>query len=245
MVGLLRTVFAGLLALPIALALRQPLPKDRRGFLLLVVSGASGFIVFPLLYSIGQRDTSAMHGGMILAACRSSPAATRRWSSAAPERALDRRLRHRAPRRVRADRPARRRWRRAADAGRRPAGPAVGAAGRGRLCRGRAAGADRLQQPGHDALGRRARGHGVALSSWPRRSRRRLAVGRLAVLERGDLSGQRHHDRRLYRLVLGAGEGRHRPHRHDPVLPAGLRPDPGRAPAGRAHDAARCWPPPS
>jgi drug/metabolite transporter (DMT)-like permease len=67
-VGLLRTVFAGLLALPIALALRQPLPKDRRGLLLLVISGASGFIVFPLLYSFGQRDTSAMHGGMILAA---------------------------------------------------------------------------------------------------------------------------------------------------------------------------------
>ena len=67
-VGLLRTVFAGLLALPIALALRQPLPKDGRGFLLLAISAASGFIVFPLLYSIGQRDTSAMHGGMILAA---------------------------------------------------------------------------------------------------------------------------------------------------------------------------------
>ena len=67
-VGLLRTVFAGLLALPIALALRQPLPKDRRGLLLLIISGASGFIVFPLLYSFGQRDTSAMHGGMILAA---------------------------------------------------------------------------------------------------------------------------------------------------------------------------------
>ena len=59
-VGLLRTVFAGLLALPIALALRLPLPKDRRSFLLLVVSGACGFIVFPLLYSVGQRDTSAM-----------------------------------------------------------------------------------------------------------------------------------------------------------------------------------------
>src|SRR5262249_28712820 len=67
-VGLLRTVFAGVLALPIALALRQPLPRDRRGFLLLAISGASGFIVFPLLYSVGQRATSAMHGGMILAA---------------------------------------------------------------------------------------------------------------------------------------------------------------------------------
>lgn len=67
-VGLLRTVFAGALALPIALALRQSLPKDGRGWLLLAVSGASGFIVFPLLYTFGQRDTSAMHGGMILAA---------------------------------------------------------------------------------------------------------------------------------------------------------------------------------
>jgi drug/metabolite transporter (DMT)-like permease len=67
-VGLLRTVFAGALALPVALALRQSLPKDGRRWLLLVISGASGFIVFPLLYSFGQRDTSAMHGGMILAA---------------------------------------------------------------------------------------------------------------------------------------------------------------------------------
>ena len=67
-VGLLRTVFAGALALPLALALHQSLPKDGRSWLLLVISGASGFIVFPLLYSFGQRDTSAMHGGMILAA---------------------------------------------------------------------------------------------------------------------------------------------------------------------------------
>src|SRR5262249_49339918 len=67
-VGLLRTVFAGALALPIVLALRQPLPKGSRSLLLLVVSAVSGFILFPLLYSVGQRDTSAMHGGMILAA---------------------------------------------------------------------------------------------------------------------------------------------------------------------------------
>jgi drug/metabolite transporter (DMT)-like permease len=65
-VGLLRTVFAGLL---------------------LIVSGACGFIIFPLLYSVGQRDTSAMHGGMILAALpifTGSYAALveRRWPSA-------------------------------------------------------------------------------------------------------------------------------------------------------------------
>ena len=64
-VGLLRTVFAGALALPIALGLRQNLPKDGRGWLLLAVSGASGFIVFPLLYSFGQRDT--------FRSCRRSP----------------------------------------------------------------------------------------------------------------------------------------------------------------------------
>ena len=39
-VGLLRTVFAGALALPVALALHQSLPKDGRSWLLLVISGA-------------------------------------------------------------------------------------------------------------------------------------------------------------------------------------------------------------
>lgn len=67
-VGLLRTALAGVLALPIALALRLPLPKRRGDWALLLVSAATGFIIFPLIYSFGQRETSAMHGGMILAA---------------------------------------------------------------------------------------------------------------------------------------------------------------------------------
>lgn len=67
-VGLLRTALAGVLALPIALALRLPLPKGRGDWILLLLSAATGFIIFPLIYSYGQRDTSAMHGGMILAA---------------------------------------------------------------------------------------------------------------------------------------------------------------------------------
>jgi len=67
-VGLLRTALGGAFALPIVLALRLPLPKRRRELTLLIVSAASGFIVFPLIYTFGQRETSAMHGGMILAA---------------------------------------------------------------------------------------------------------------------------------------------------------------------------------
>jgi drug/metabolite transporter (DMT)-like permease len=68
LVALLRTVIAGAVALPIIGASRQPPPKTRRGFILLAVSAASGFIVFPILFTIGQRQTSAMHGGLILAA---------------------------------------------------------------------------------------------------------------------------------------------------------------------------------
>jgi drug/metabolite transporter (DMT)-like permease len=68
LVALLRTVIAGAVALPIIGAARQPPPKTRRGLLLLAISAASGFIVFPILFTIGQRQTSAMHGGLILAA---------------------------------------------------------------------------------------------------------------------------------------------------------------------------------
>jgi drug/metabolite transporter (DMT)-like permease len=68
LVALLRTLIAGAVALPIIGAARQPPPKTRRGFILLAISAASGFIVFPILFTIGQRQTSAMHGGLILAA---------------------------------------------------------------------------------------------------------------------------------------------------------------------------------
>jgi len=67
-VAMLRTALGGLAALPILAILRQPLPHDRKRFGFLVVSALSGFIIFPILYTIGQRETSAMHGGMILAA---------------------------------------------------------------------------------------------------------------------------------------------------------------------------------
>ena len=67
LVGVLRTVLAGAVALPLALAMRQPLPADKRGRQLLAFSGFAAFIAFPLLFSVGQSQTSALHGALILA----------------------------------------------------------------------------------------------------------------------------------------------------------------------------------
>lgn len=67
MVGILRTVLAGALALPLVLLMRQPLPADLRGKRLLAFSGFAAFIAFPVLFTVGQDMTSAMHGALILA----------------------------------------------------------------------------------------------------------------------------------------------------------------------------------
>lgn len=67
LVGILRTVVAGLLAVPLVLVLRLPLPKGRRSLALLGVSGVAAFVLFPLLFTIGQHATSALHGALILA----------------------------------------------------------------------------------------------------------------------------------------------------------------------------------
>jgi len=67
MVGILRTVLAGALALPLVLLMRQPLPSDTRGRRLLAFSGFAAFIAFPLMFTVGQDMTSAMHGALILA----------------------------------------------------------------------------------------------------------------------------------------------------------------------------------
>src|SRR3954447_1191684 len=67
-VGVLRTVLAGLVAAPIVLLTRQALPVGRRRRALLAISAVSGFVAFPLLFTLGQQRTSAMHGNMILAA---------------------------------------------------------------------------------------------------------------------------------------------------------------------------------
>jgi drug/metabolite transporter (DMT)-like permease len=67
LVGILRTVLAGCLALPLAFAMRQPLPADALGKQLLAFSGFAAFIAFPLLFTVGQSTTSAMHGALVLA----------------------------------------------------------------------------------------------------------------------------------------------------------------------------------
>lgn len=67
LVGVLRTVLAGVVALPLALVMRQPLPAEKRGRDLLVFSGFAAFVAFPLLFSVGQSRTSALHGALILA----------------------------------------------------------------------------------------------------------------------------------------------------------------------------------
>jgi drug/metabolite transporter (DMT)-like permease len=67
LVGVLRTVIAGAVALPMILGMRLRLPEDTRGRLLLAYSGTAAFIVFPLLFTVGQHSTSAMHGALILA----------------------------------------------------------------------------------------------------------------------------------------------------------------------------------
>lgn len=68
LVGMLRTLLGGLAAAPLALGLRIKPPRHSRQVWPLLLSGFCGFVAFPILYTIGQRMTSAMHGGLILAA---------------------------------------------------------------------------------------------------------------------------------------------------------------------------------
>lgn len=67
-VATLRTVFAGLLAVPLIVGARMRFPATRPTRRLLVVSGLAGFVVFPVVYTVGQQRTSGLHGVMILAA---------------------------------------------------------------------------------------------------------------------------------------------------------------------------------
>lgn len=67
-VAVLRTVLAGAVVLPL-IAIRGPaLPRRPRARGLLAISAVTGFVLFPVVYTIGQERTSAMHGSMILAA---------------------------------------------------------------------------------------------------------------------------------------------------------------------------------
>ena len=67
-VGILRMTIAGLVAWPAILLLRLSPPRARGLVVLLAISTVTGMIVFPLLFTVGQRLTSASHAALILAA---------------------------------------------------------------------------------------------------------------------------------------------------------------------------------
>ena len=66
-VGLLRTLLACLLALPLVLSGSLQPPREPAGRGLLAVSALCGFVLFPILFSLGLGRTSAGHGALILA----------------------------------------------------------------------------------------------------------------------------------------------------------------------------------
>lgn len=67
LVGVLRTVLGGCLALPLALLTRQKLPAGRHERRLLAFTGFAAYIGFPLIFAFGQDMTSAVHGTLIFA----------------------------------------------------------------------------------------------------------------------------------------------------------------------------------
>jgi len=66
-VATLRTCLGGLVVVPIVLALRIPFPRERRQIALLIGSGLSSYVAFPVLFCFGMTQASGTHGVMILA----------------------------------------------------------------------------------------------------------------------------------------------------------------------------------
>jgi drug/metabolite transporter (DMT)-like permease len=66
-VGILRTLLAAALALPLAAALRLARPRGAREWGQLAVSALGGFVLFPVLFGLGVRYTSASHAALVLA----------------------------------------------------------------------------------------------------------------------------------------------------------------------------------
>ena len=63
--GILRTVIAGALVLPIAVIARLSWPSDRLSWALLGASSLGGFVAFTLFFSYGVEQTSASHAALI------------------------------------------------------------------------------------------------------------------------------------------------------------------------------------
>lgn len=66
-VGALRTLIGAVPAAVILAVGRLPFPQSASGRRLLAVSSLSGFVVFPLLFSLALERTSGAHGGLALA----------------------------------------------------------------------------------------------------------------------------------------------------------------------------------
>lgn len=62
-----RTLIGGLAAVPLLFALRLKPPSQWHQRGLLMASGTGGFILFPVLFTLGMSLTSGIHGAMILA----------------------------------------------------------------------------------------------------------------------------------------------------------------------------------
>ncbi|HLI13594.1 MAG TPA: DMT family transporter [Alphaproteobacteria bacterium] len=66
LVAMMRSVLAGVVLIPVIIfGRRVPLPRDRRGWGLLLTSSLSGFVAFPILISLGLRHTTASHVALI------------------------------------------------------------------------------------------------------------------------------------------------------------------------------------
>jgi drug/metabolite transporter (DMT)-like permease len=66
-VGILRTLLGAAVAVPLAIALRLAQPSGGREWGLLLVSAVGGFVLFPVLFGLGVRRTSASHAALVLA----------------------------------------------------------------------------------------------------------------------------------------------------------------------------------
>ena len=64
-VGILRTLLAALLALPLALLLRLRLPRGRRAWVLMMGAALGSYVLFPILFSVGVRHTTASHAALV------------------------------------------------------------------------------------------------------------------------------------------------------------------------------------
>jgi drug/metabolite transporter (DMT)-like permease len=64
-VGILRTLLAALLALPLALLLGLNLPRGRRSWVLMMGAALGSYVLFPILFSIGLRHTTASHAALV------------------------------------------------------------------------------------------------------------------------------------------------------------------------------------